>query len=195
MMYQNALIGLCAAASCLACASPVLSQSYYVQLDGGAVFREDDDFDGGGDIEYDVGGVFGGRVGVHVSDAVRVELDVAYSENDVDEIAGANLGGPGLEADVAAVTFGVGAYVDIGELGALTPYLGAGIGGAYRELDTDFGSDDEDTGLAAHGEVGLSFDVTPNIAVVPHYRYVWLGEVNDEEAFAHWLRLGLRWSP
>jgi len=194
MIRQKLLIGLCAAASYLACVFPVLSQSYYVQLDGGAVFREDDDLDGG-DIEYDVGGVFGGRVGVHVSDAVRVELDLAYSENDVDELAGTNLGGPGIEADVAAVTFGVGAYVDIGELGALTPYLGAGIGGAYRELDTDFGSDDEDTGLAAHGEVGLSFDITPHIAVVPHYRYVWLGEVNDDEAFAHWLRLGLRWSP
>ena len=192
MKSRNALIALCAAASCLAFAPPVLAQSYYVQLDGGAVFREDDDFDGGGDIEYDVGEVFGGRVGVHLGNGIRVELDVAYSENDVDELGGVDLA---LEADVAAVTFGVGAYVDVGQLGALTPYLGAGIGGAYRELDTDFGSDDEDTGLAAHGEVGLSLDITPNIAVVPHYRYVWLGEVNDEEAFAHWLRLGLRWSP
>ena len=192
MKSQNALTGLCVAASCLAFASPVLSQSYYVQFDGGASFRDDVD---DGDIEYDVGWAMGGRVGAHIGNSVRVELDVGYIENDLDEIAGTNLGGSGLEADDAAVTFGVGAYVDIGQLGALTPYLGAGIGGAYKELDTDFGSDDEDTGLAAHGEAGLSLYITPNIAVVPHYRFVWLGEVNDDEAFAHLLRLGLRFSP
>jgi len=101
----------------------------------------------------------------------------------------------GLDADVSALTFGVSSYVDFLQFDGIDPYAGAGVGAAYKELDTNFGGDDDETDIQAHGEVGVSFDLTPNIAVVPHYRLVWLDGVVDDEQFLHLVRLGVRVSP
>jgi len=172
--------------------APSLTQAngYYLQLDGGVSFLGETEV-GTADIDYEAGLAVGGRLGIR-ADTLRFELDIAYSSNDFDSVNDVNLGDTGLDAELSALTFGVGAYLDIFPVGIIIPYAGAGAGLAYKELETNFGGDDDDTGLTAHGEVGASFDITKSISVVPHYRLVWLDEVGNDNQFAHWLRVGLR---
>ena len=174
--------------------APSLAQAngYYLQLDGGVSFLGETEV-GTADIEYDAGFAAGGRLGIS-ADALRLEVDIAYASNEFDSINDVNLGDSGLDAELTALTFSVGGYLDIFPIGIITPYAGVGAGLAYKELETNFGGDDDDVGLTAHGEVGASFDVMRNISVVPHYRLVWLDEVGNDNQFAHWLRVGIRLS-
>ena len=133
-------------------------------------------------------------MGSYFAPNARIELDLAYSNNEFDEFDDNNLSGTGLDADLSVLTFGVGMYGDLFRTGAMASYLGVGVGGAYKEQDTDFGEDEEATDFAAHIEGGISFDLAPNITIVPHYRFSWLDSIEDDELYAHWVRLGLRFN-
>src|SRR5260221_9012899 len=65
---------------------------WYVSLFGGASWLDDvktDYEDGnvgyGNEADTDVGFIIGGAVGTHLTDDLRVELEVAYSENDTSD--------------------------------------------------------------------------------------------------------------
>ncbi|MEZ5935843.1 MAG: porin family protein [Alphaproteobacteria bacterium] len=165
------------------------SSPFYLQVDGGASFPTENELVGL-DLEYDTGVVFGGRLGFRPADAVRLEFSAAYTENDIDELGGIVI----TQSSVWIADFSVGAYGDLAIAPSLAAYLGGGAGIHYKELD-DPGIEDDDTDISAHGEVGLSFDVTPNFSIVPHYRLTWFNDFFDDEQFHHWLRLGLRFNP
>lgn len=167
------------------------SGKIYLQVDGGASFLGETDLNGD-DADYETGYSLGGRLGSYFAPNARIELDVAYSNNEFDQFDDIDLSSAGLDADLSVITFGVGMYGDLFRMGSIAPYLGVGVGGAYKEQDTDFGEDEEATDFTAHVEGGISLDLTPNIAVVPHYRFSWLDNTGDDELYAHWVRLGLR---
>lgn len=169
------------------------SNRIYLQIDGGVSYFSEGEANNGGDIEYDVGYTVGGRLGVKLTETLRAEADLSYSSNDVDEIEGANLNG--IDLEFSALTFGVGVFTDILTIGAINPYIGAGIGGVYKKADGDGVDADKETDLTANGEIGISVDLTRNIAIVPHYRLLWLDDVGDGEQLAHWFRIGLRFTP
>ena len=66
---------------------------------------------------------------------------------------------------------------------------------ASLELDGDNGLDDDEIGLTAHGEVGVSFAAAANFDVVFAYRFEWydsdLADV-DDDFIAHQVRAGIR---
>ena len=166
---------------------------FYLQIDGGAAIPGDNEVDGL-DIEYDVGFVVGGRIGYWATEQSRIEFDVSYASAEIDEIDGVNLNNIGVDADVSVLSFDVGGYLDFLQSGAISPYFGAGVGVAYKELDTNI-EDDDETDVTVFGEAGMGFTLTPNIEVVPHYRLQWLPDTFDDEQLVHLLRLGLRFNP
>ena len=136
----------------------------------------------------------GGRVGYRTTEQSRIEFDVSYASAEIDEVDGVNLSNVGIDADVSALSFDVGGYLDLLQSDAISPYFGAGVGVAYKELDTNI-EDDDETDVTVFGEAGMGFTLTPNIEVVPHYRLQWLPDTFDDEQLVHLLRLGLRFNP
>ena len=166
--------------------------SFYFQVDGGvSYFNEEERNDI--EVSYDLGYAFGGRIGVYATDRVRLEGDLSYANNDFDKLDGVSLSSAGIEADVTVISFGGGVFFDLTTTGATRPYLGAGAGLANKEIDANINVDTLDaTDLMAFGEAGLSFGITPNLHLVPHYRLIWLDEYADDAQLVQWIRLGLR---
>jgi len=81
------------------------------------------------------------------------------------------------------------AYVDLGTWNCLTPFVGAGIGGAYNNLTdfTDvnpnggfgFGRNPADWSFAWALYAGVSYEVTKNFKVDLTYRYLNYGSITD----------------
>ena len=182
--------------SMLATPSDAQSNRFYLQLDGGGSFFADNDAVGGGDLEYDPGYVFGGRLGYSATDIFRLELDVAYSDQELDEAG--NLNTNVVDVDLSTLTVALGAYADFFRQEPFGLYGGGGIGVAFWEGSVEVGGieveqDEED--LMLFGEAGVSINMTDHVLIVPHYRLLWIDDIGDDEQFAHWLRLGLRFNP
>jgi len=156
----------------------------YVGVSGGIALPEDssnagefnsavpatDDFDEipagttlGWDTEFDNGFAIGGQVGYAFDSGLRVELEGAYTQYDVDTHSGLTVGGANIDGvDVAVLTRGapdsanptVGAVIadgqgevtnfglfgnvfyDIETSSAFKPYVGAGLG--YQWVDVEY---------------------------------------------------------
>mgnify|MGYP001232487575 CR=1 FL=1 len=120
-------------------------------------------------------------------------------------------------ADISAWTLMANAYLDFGTWEGLTPYIGAGIGGAYVSVDghsvrtpgvgTVNYSGGDRWALAAAAMAGASYTITDNLLLDAGYRYLWIdgaksgsavggvvpGNVNYDDLQSHELRLGLRY--
>jgi opacity protein-like surface antigen len=82
------------------------------------------------------------------------------------------------------------AYVDLGTWWCLTPFIGAGIGGAYNSVVdfTDIGIGTSGAGIGPNSGswspawaayAGLAYNVTDNFKVELTYRYLNMGSVSD----------------
>lgn len=167
-----------------ALATPALAQSWngqtYVTVQGGWTQQEDHDFTAstGAKINtqmkdgYVVVGALGRQYG-----NIRAELEGSYRVNDVDthQTTGPALAGSRGETRVIA---GMGnLYYDMPTGGALTPYIGGGIGAADVQFE-NYGTnatgtvlDDGETVFAYQGMAGLNFAVTNNLSLNAEYRY------------------------
>jgi OOP family OmpA-OmpF porin len=164
--------------------TPVLAQSWdgqtYVTVQGGWNQQEDHNFTTGGgakvNTEMKDGYVVVGAVGRQYGN-IRAELEGSYRANDVD---GHNVGGPVLEGSrgESKVMAGMGnLYYDIPTGGALTPYLGGGVGAADVQFE-NYGTnatgtvlDDGETVFAYQGIAGLNYALTGNVSLNAEYRY------------------------
>jgi opacity protein-like surface antigen len=173
-------------------AEPVVEPAgWYVSLFGGASWLEDVD------IEYDfedvqdyevnaeteVGFIVGGAIGTHVMDNLRVELEVAYSENDVDKIDYFDAGDGSRDSYDASGKFGIltfmgNVWFDIPFGEVISPYIGGGLGVAFvdgNEAYDDFDNgadifDSSETAFAFQVGAGLRWHVAENIAIDVGYR-------------------------
>jgi opacity protein-like surface antigen len=173
------LIG--AAILMLVLAGPAWAQPtwVYVRGDIGASFSRDV----GGSLDDDLGTatLFNGGVGFKVLPFFRTEFALTYRtgyEIDSDRLV------PGSRAkgDVANLTGMFNAYFDFSEIGRFQPYIGAGIGVAYNDVDSiNAGgvtlSGESTTDLAWQVALGTAISLVPGIALDLGYRYVDLGEV------------------
>jgi opacity protein-like surface antigen len=119
---------------------------------------------------------------------------------------------PDFTAKVRSTTLLANAYVDLGTWSGFTPYLGAGVGGAYVET-TDFGSaslpastvSSSRWNVAWAAMAGFSYAFSQNLLVDIGYRYLNQGQVKtgitgpgDQLTFkdltAHEIRAGFRWA-
>lgn len=83
---------------------------------------------------YDNGLGFGLVFGKSYDNNLRIEGELGYRANDLDAFSdgGEILGAAG---DITATSFLFSTYYDIANPSRFTPYLGAGLGGAYVKLD------------------------------------------------------------
>ncbi len=150
------------------------------------------DFDTG----FSVAGALGKRYG-----AFRGEIEVAYQVNDVDSHAAVTAGGIALDGEDAGVliTGSPNLGVNVGDLvadgqgdvsnifvmanvfydfdtgGPLKPYLGAGIGVGFVDVNYSPSDvpiiQDDATAFAYQGVAGVAYEVSPSIDLTVAYRY------------------------
>lgn len=136
-------------------------------------------------VEFDTGIAFSALAGYKLSN-LRLEGEFAYQSVEGTSTTNVN-------ADIDIIRFTGAAYYDF-ELHSLTPYLGGGMGIASLDSSGDF--EDDDSGFTWHGEVGLTINLTKQLAILPAYRYEWtdtdLGTFDDAQT-AHVFRVMLRY--
>ncbi|WP_040580667.1 outer membrane protein [Methyloferula stellata] len=100
---------------------------------------------------------------------------------------GANFCQDSYTANVASGVFLANAYIDIGTWYGVTPFVGAGVGGAIHKfsgltdigLGSGFSSDRNINTLAWAAMAGLDFNITPNLKLEISYRYLDMGKLTS----------------
>lgn len=156
----------------------------------------------GWETEFDTGFAINGQLGYAFENGFRAELEAAYSQYDVNTHTGLTVGGANIDGvDVAVLTRGdaddgnptVGAviadgqgevtnfglfgnvYYDINTGSAFKPYLGAGVG--YNWVDVEYSpsgvdvADDDDGGFAYQLMAGASFELSEQTELFGQYTY------------------------
>lgn len=102
----------------------------------------------------------------------RGELELAYRENDVDEVSGVNADG-----EFNALTGMLNAYYDFTPDARLSPYVGVGVG--YADIEADGvalagpgGLDDDDQVFAWQAMAGANYTLTDTVDLFGELRYL-----------------------
>jgi outer membrane protein OmpA-like peptidoglycan-associated protein len=155
--------------------------SFYVGIFGGAAFPLHSSIDGpsvpGGSsrADWDTGYVVGGTLGYIVGNGFRAELEGAYRRSSINGLYGVG-NADGRIANTSAMG---NVIYDINTGTFVTPYIGAGVGMSYVQIRANPAAtatpqasfDNHDVVLAYQGIAGLSFQVTPAIALGVDYRF------------------------
>jgi opacity protein-like surface antigen len=178
-----------AAAAALLLASPAYAQAvpgagtFYA---GGAFALQlfNDNEVGVVDIEFDPGFAFGGFAGYKVGN-LRFEGEIGYQAADFDF----SIGGDG---ELSVLRYTGSLLLDIPTLALpVVPHVGGGIGLASVEVDSAV--DDDETAFTWHVEAGAALRMTPQLDLVPSYRYEWTDvDIGDDILTAHVLRVAAR---
>jgi len=158
----------------------------YFSVHGAYTMADDFDFQvapGTITTDFDNGWGFGAALGTDIGpggagSGWRVEGELSLRSNDVDSHSlngGAPLAGPTGELESTAVM--LNAYYDFGSGGAVTPYIGGGLGLAKVEA-SGFGVgaipavlDDDDTVLAYQLIAGAGYALSPSTELFAEYRW------------------------
>jgi opacity protein-like surface antigen len=142
--------------------------------------------------------IFGGGVGYELNNFLRFDVTGEYRTKAAFKVTGSYTdfcGGGGicfdnLTGNYSAAVFMANAYVDLGTWWCLTPYIGAGVGGAYNTISgiqdegiisngyQGFGystGDNSAWSLAWNVQAGLTYNVTNTFKVDFSWRYLSLG--------------------
>ncbi|HWP34688.1 MAG TPA: outer membrane beta-barrel protein [Thermodesulfobacteriota bacterium] len=135
----------------------------------------------------------GGRLGRDV----RVEGEIAYRMNDLDELAVAGFGSAPIDGEITSFSVLGNFLYDLPVRGAVRPYFGVGLGLARLEVSGEDINDDSDTVLAYQLLFGLGGRVGPRAILFGGYRFF----ATDDPVFrgaeteyrSHNLEIGLRY--
>ena len=188
------------------------AEGWYASVQAGGNFLSDADLDEptgvlvalGTNVEFDPGFNLAGALGYRWK-KFRVEGEVAYAVNDIDqfEILGIGVNGGG---DVDSVAFMANAFRDF-DIGApWSVYLGGGIGVAIISInDADILgvplADDDDTAFAYQLGTGVGYEITRATTLSLDYRYFATTDPEftdptgipfESEHDSHVIRVGLR---
>ncbi len=190
-MIKQATFALTTAMLCTAASADFNDRigTQYVNLAAGASMVSDTDFEAGTalvpltvDNEYDTGYVLSAETGYNFGqfyfiDNVKLGLEVAYSQNDIDthSAGGANLTGPTGELDAFTFMANMSHEYDTGT--KFVPYYGLGVGIAAIDAN-DYGVnavpnalDDGDESFAYQVNAGVNYMVNPALDMGVNYRY------------------------
>lgn len=165
----------------------------YMEGRGGVTFLTDADNTGGGiniKSDHDVGPNVAAAVGYADPSGFRGELEIAFRENDIDNLTIMNDGGIGVALGVGSLN-GLGAsasgdfsvftamgnlYYDIRTSGPWRPFVGVGAGIAEISLDASVSGtkivDDNDTVVAYQIGAGIAYELSPLWSFTLAYRYL-----------------------
>ena len=139
-----------------------------------------------GDAEYGSSPAFAAAIGRHLTDDVRIEFELGYSQIDIDGMTNLRADGRlvdaayGLTGDSDVWTVTVGAVYDVPPQGPLRPYLGAGVGIAHHATKTTFtfaGVDPttesgDDTVWSYYLRAGLGYQLSDTVTLYGGCRYI-----------------------
>lgn len=139
---------------------------------------------GTGDAGFDNGFGLSGAIG-HSWGAFRLEGELSYRENDLDDLDGITvngflvtaLGAVDLGGDVSSFGFMANGFYDFDTGSKWAPFLMAGIGGSKINLDvtsvagTSTTYDESDTVFAYQAGAGLGYNFSPKTSVNAQYRF------------------------
>jgi len=125
------------------------------------------------ETSYDKAISYGFTVGYKFESPIRLEFEYRQGENDVDSLSS---GGVSVSSDGSLeVTSMMGnLWYDFSATERLRPYIGFGLG----QANLDFGDADDDVTIAQLG-AGITFHMTPRLALDAGYRY----SVGDDASF------------
>lgn len=137
--------------------------------------------------------------------AARVEGEIAYQKNDIDDFtfAGISLKGAGavFSADVNVTSFLLNGYYDFQNSSAFTPYVTAGIGLASVDASINlptvpYNASDSDTVFAYQLGAGCEYAINQTVSLDARYRYFATSDpsfgATEAEFSSHNLMLGFR---
>lgn len=173
-------------------AAPVAAEGTYGQFYGGFDQLRDSEFTGniGGsrqtvDTDFDRGYTLGASVGRYFSGlsgggyGLRGEVELAYSNNDVDTVdfSGNGRGNEGnVSGDITSTRLMANVFADINTQSALTPYVGAGLGVDFVDHDIRYGNNvtirGDDEALAAQLVLGASYQVSDSVSLFSDARFI-----------------------
>lgn len=178
------------------------SQSGYVSANLGRAMPTTTDVNESGismSLDYDNGYTVGGAVGYDFGKA-RIEGEIQYQKTDIDKFSASD-GTTSLTSDavgdISVTSFLVNGYFDIENSSNFTPFLSAGIGYAYGEIDNfnlpgsgvSSVSADFD-GFAYQLGAGGSYAISDKTAWELKYRYF----VPDNDFKSHNVTIGVRFN-
>jgi opacity protein-like surface antigen len=159
-------------------------------------------------VQKDMGdtSIFGGGAGYEFNNWFRADVTAEYRTKAAWKATGSYTNfcaGGGTCFDVTSGNLSsavvmANAYLDLGTWWCLTPYVGAGLGGAYNRITgvqdnginsdgtTGFGFTTNDSGswnFAWNAQAGLTYAVTNNFKVDMNVRYLHLGSPATSEVF------------
>jgi len=156
------------------------------------------------DLEFDTGFFINVAPGYDFGD-FRLESEFAYQVNNIDKInQSLNIPGVGSESDSSKVNGGdvtnlsllFNGYYDFLKGSAVRPYITAGIGVARVNAQVE-GDDDTDSVFAYQVGVGLSYNMSENVALDFGYRYFATSDIDvsglELSNSSHSLLLGARY--
>lgn len=165
---------------------PVAAGNFYASVFGGATFFDDFDFESSigpsGSLSTDTGYSFDAALGYDFGNGLSIEGQVGYLTAALGEgnYDGTELGASGD----TSITYGMmNAWYGF-DLGAITPFIGGGLGVASVALDSEFtgvpdsGIDDSELTWAAQIGAGVSVALTEDISLTGRYRYLTTGDVS-----------------
>lgn len=162
-----------------AAAAPASGQ--YISVSGGLVGKTDYDFGfaGGYKAKADVDSGAQGAIawGSSVGNGWRAEIALGYRSQNGDTVVtqnGTKLGS--TDGKVQALSIDINGYYDFPVAGPAKPYVGAGIGVAQVKFNDDL-IDDKGDALTLQGIAGVSFAVSPTIALFAEGRYQYTGSI------------------
>lgn len=178
-----------------------LSNGFYTQLTGYALFLKDKDFPlngSRGDIDYDLGWAGGLSFGYRFDSGFRLQVEGSYGQIGLDEYQRSGRDLDLNNGDLTVVNGLAGIYYDFHVADSWRPYVGVGGGGTYTDFDNvpgrRRGNRDADIDFTAYGEGGLEIGLADHLSLIPAYRYQWInnGEHGTDDDIAHEALLSLR---
>lgn len=206
-MKKRICITLCCLAPVLFTTAALGADGPYVSANVGVAVLSDSDLTDATlpgvelELSYDAGWAAGAALGYRFG-SFRVEGELTYQENDIDETTGF---GVGIESsgDVNTTAFLVNGYYDFTNSSAFTPFITAGLGYANVEIN-DYtltgsglsGFSDDDSVFAYQVGVGVGYSVTENVIIDARYRYFATEDpefdTTEAEGDSHNFLLGVR---
>jgi len=137
---------------------------------------------------------FGAGIGYEWNNWLRFDFTAEYrTKTDIDAFGTYTYNGSfadSYHAFLSSDIFLANAYIDLGTWDCITPFVGAGIGGAYNMLSNfvDLGVGTSGAGVGPFAGawspawalyVGLAYNVTPSFTVDLTYRYLNYGSITD----------------
>ncbi len=183
MITRTLLLGAVAAVALAANAQAARVDGWYISLEGGANWIDDNEFDWGGEgvpavvtdfddvAEFDTGWAGFASVGYGFG-PWRAEIEGGYRANDMDQFDSAAAATPYASGTVSEATLMANVLYDIRIAKRLMLSVGAGAGGDFAMVEVDGLIDDDEWNFAYQGLAGLSYALSPRFDVLVNYRYL-----------------------